>query len=191
MKVSKKEAAASRERILDSASKLFREHGLDGIGVADLMKDAGLTHGGFYGHFSSKEELMAQACDRALAGSVAKWGKLCASGDAKPLSAIARSYLSRRHLDDPGEGCVVAAIGADVSRHGPTVRHAITEGVRSLVETLAGVVPGKTRAAKRRKALAIYASMVGGVVLARAVDDRKLSEEVLKAVSAAIEATTA
>ena len=91
MRVSREQAAESRERILDVASKLFREHGLDGIGVADLMKNAGLTHGGFYGHFSSKEELMAQACARALENSVEKWEKLCEGG--RPLS-VDRQVLS-------------------------------------------------------------------------------------------------
>jgi TetR/AcrR family transcriptional repressor of nem operon len=191
MKVSRIQAAANRERILDAASTLFREHGFDGVGVADLMKDAGLTHGGFYGHFTSKEELMAQACDRAFARSVAKWSRLCAGADGEPLAAIAHSYLSARHRDHPGTGCAVAALGADLSRQGPTVRRAVTRGVRSLVDALASVVPGTTRSARRRKALAAYASMVGALVLARAVDDEKLSKEVLKAVSASMDSITA
>jgi len=189
MRVSREQAAASRERILDVASKLFREHGLEGIGVADLMSSAGLTHGGFYGHFSSKEALMAQACDRALARSVAYWTKLAASDDGKPLSRIAESYLSTRHRDNPGAGCAVAALGADASRRGSIVRRAMTEGVRALVDVLARIVPGRTGALKRRKALTIYASMVGALVLARAVDDADLSKEILKAVSDSIEAT--
>jgi TetR/AcrR family transcriptional regulator, transcriptional repressor for nem operon len=188
MKVSREQAVANRERILDVASGLFREHGFDGIGVADLMKHAGLTHGGFYGHFSSKEDLMAQACDRALAESVAKWARLCAHTDGNPLSAIAKSYLSTRNRDDPGAGCAVAALGADVSRHGPKVRRSFTEGVRSLVEILAKIVPGKSRVAKRRMALTTFASMLGALVLARAVDDPELSEEILNAASGSIQA---
>jgi TetR/AcrR family transcriptional repressor of nem operon len=191
MKVSREQAAANRERILDVASTLFRERGFDGIGVADLMKHAGLTHGGFYGHFSSKEDLMAQACDRALAQSAAKWAKLCAQPGGKPLSSIAKSYLSTRNRDDPGAGCAVAALGADASRQGSKVRHSITEGVRSLVRILAGTVPGKSRAAKRRAALTTFASMVGALVLARAMDDPKLSAEILDAVSGSIEAGAA
>jgi TetR/AcrR family transcriptional repressor of nem operon len=155
------------------------------------MKDAGLTHGGFYGHFSSKEALMGEACDRALANSVAKWDKLCASGDTKALSAIVKYYLSTRHRDDLGGGCAVVALGAEVSRHGPNVRKATSDGVRSLVDVLARVVPGKTRAAKRKRALATFATMVGAIVLARAVlSDAELSEEILKAASASIGATT-
>jgi TetR/AcrR family transcriptional regulator, transcriptional repressor for nem operon len=189
MRVSREQAVANRERILDVASRLFRERGLDGIGVADLMKEAGLTHGGFYGHFASKEELMALACERTLAASATKWGKLCARAEGKPLSAIAKSYLSTRHRDDPGKGCAVAAIAAEASRHGSNVRHAFTKGVCTLVEVLAGAVPGKSRTAKRRKALIDFSSMVGALVLARAVDDAKLSNEILEAVSASIEAT--
>jgi TetR/AcrR family transcriptional regulator, transcriptional repressor for nem operon len=188
MKVSRVQAAANRERILDVASTLFRERGFDGIGVADLMKHAGLTHGGFYGHFSSKEDLMAQACDRALAQSAAKWAKFCAQPGSKPLSSIAKSYLSTRNRDDRGAGCAVAALGVDASRQGLGVRHAITEGVRSLVRILAGTIPGKSRAAKRRAALTTFASMVGALVLARAMDDPKLSAEILDAVKGSIEA---
>jgi TetR/AcrR family transcriptional repressor of nem operon len=189
MKVSREQAAANRERILDVASRLFRERGLDGIGVADLMKNAGLTHGGFYGHFSSKEDLMAQACARSLEGSVRKWSKISGGPGGKPLSSLVRSYLSTRHRDDPGAGCTVAALSIDIARHGPAVRHAFTHGMRSLIEVLAGAVSGKTRAAKRRTALAAYASMVGAIVLSRAVDDAELSEEILEAVAASIEAT--
>lgn len=187
MKVSREQAATSRERILDAASRLFRTHGFDGIGVADLMKDAGLTHGAFYGHFSSKEDLMAQACARALANSLARWEELSAKAGSNGLSAIAKSYLSTRHRDSPGTGCALPSLGSDASRQGPVVRHAITEGLRSLVEVLARIVPGRTRETKRRKALAACACMVGALMLARAVDDPEMSEEILEAVRASLE----
>jgi TetR/AcrR family transcriptional repressor of nem operon len=183
MKVTREAAAASRERILESAARLFRERGLEGIGVADLMRDAGLTHGGFYGHFASKDELKAAACARALSRSVDKWTQVIESEEA-PVAALAKSYLSARHRDDPGRGCAIAAIGSDVAREGPAVRHAITAGLRSLLDLLARVSPGKSRAARRRKAVATYASLVGAIVLARAVDDAKLSDEILHAVAA-------
>jgi TetR/AcrR family transcriptional regulator, transcriptional repressor for nem operon len=179
MKVTREQAAENRERILDAASKLFRERGLDGIGVADLMQGAGLTHGGFYGHFSSKEELMAEACNRALEASVEKWR-------SRDLRGIVHNYLSSRHLDNPGAGCAIAALGSDVSRQGAPVRRAFTSGLRSLIEVLARLVPGKSAAAKRRKALAVYSSMVGALVLARAVDDPKFSHEILRAVASSI-----
>jgi TetR/AcrR family transcriptional repressor of nem operon len=179
MKVTREQAAQNRERILDAAAKLFRERGLDGIGVADLMKDAGLTHGGFYGHFASKEELMAQACARTLANAAQKWS-------ARSLSEIADYYLSKRHVQNPGSGCALATLGGDVSRQGAAVRHAFTEGASALVEVLTERTPGKTRAARRKNALAIFAAMVGALVLARAVDDPELSEEILQAVAGSI-----
>jgi len=148
MKVSREQAAEHRQRILEAAARRFRERGFEGIGVADLMKEAGLTHGGFYGHFSSKEDLIAEASDRALTQSLARWGKLAdrASGDA--LSALAGEYLTSRHRDDPGAGCVLAALGPDVARQGPAVRRSVTGYVRSACDLLAKLVPGKSKAGK-------------------------------------------
>src|ERR1700675_5091971 len=107
MKVSREQAAENRERIVQVAAKLFRERGFDGIGVADLMKAAGLTHGGFYGHFESKEDLMAQACEHATARSKTLFGKLAERVPDDALGEIARAYLSPRHRDDPGAGCLI------------------------------------------------------------------------------------
>jgi TetR/AcrR family transcriptional repressor of nem operon len=182
MKVSREQAARNRERILDAAAQLFRERGFAGTGVADLMKAAGLTHGGFYGHFSSKEDLMAQACARVIERSHETWSKRAAADPADPLSSIARGYLSTRHRDDPGTGCVVAALGSEAARHGSGVRDALTEGLRSSFELLVRLVPGKSAEARRRKAISAYASWVGAMIMARAVDDRVLSKEILDAV---------
>ena len=151
MKVSKEQAAQNRERILEVGTRLFRERGFDGIGVADLMREAGLTHGGFYGHFASKEELMAKACERALAKSAARWESLYARDGREALAAMADSYLSTRHRDHPGGGCIAPAVAIEAARHGPAVRRAFTDGVRSLVDVLARVVPGRTKAAKRKR----------------------------------------
>jgi len=109
MKVSKEQMAENRERILDAAAARFRERGFDGIGVADLMKDAGLTHGGFYGHFASKEDLMAQAAARALANAGAGWQALADAAPDEALGRIVRSYLSAAHRDHPERGCAIAA----------------------------------------------------------------------------------
>ena len=188
MKVSREQAAASRERILDAATRLFRERGFDGIGVADLMREAGLTHGGFYGHFASKEELMAKACERTLAKSAARWEALQVRDGREALAAMADSYLSTRHRDNPGAGCIVAAVGEEAARHGPSVRRAFTQGVGSLLDILARVMPGRSREARRDKALATFASMVGAMVLARAVDDPEMSVQILKAVRDSIAA---
>ena len=181
MKVTRERAAQNRERILDAAAQLFRERGFEGIGVADLMKEAGLTHGGFYGHFSSKDDLIAQASARELARSLAYWSKAGDDASGDRLSAIAALYLTGTHRDNPGAGCVLAALGPDVSRQGPAVRHAVTDYVRSVCDLLANLVPGKSKAARRSKAISTYATLVGAMVLARAVDDRALSQEILDA----------
>jgi len=186
MRVSRVEAAQNRERIIEVAAKLFRERGFDGIGVVDLMKSAGLTHGGFYGHFASKEDLMAQACARALEGSLDALHQVAERGGGNALSAVASAYLSPAHRDRPGEGCVLAALGAEAARHGSPVRSAFTRGVRSALDMLTRLVPGTSERVKRERALATYASMIGALVLARAVDDPELSEEVLQSVLASI-----
>lgn len=186
MKVSREQAAENRQRIVETASRLFREHGLAGIGVADLMKRAGLTHGGFYGHFPSKEDLMAEACARALAESLAKWRARVDAEPDDPLGAVAALYLSESHCAQPGGGCAIAALGSEAARHGEPVRRAMTDGLRPLIDLLAERVPGRSKSAKRQKALATFASMVGAVTLARAVDDPALAEEILRATSESI-----
>ena len=186
MRVSREQAAENRQRIVEMAARLFRERGLDGIGVADLMKSAGLTHGGFYGHFQSKEDLMAQACARALEDSLAKWRERVEAEPEDPLAAVAALYLSASHCAQPGDGCALAALGSEAARQGAPVRHALTAGMRPLIDLLARIVPGRAQAARRQKALATFASMVGAVTLARDVDDPALAEEILQAVSAAV-----
>jgi len=186
MKVSREQAARNRELILDAAARLFRERGFEGTGVADLMRAAGLTHGGFYGHFASKEDLIAQACARAFAQSHERWRKSADKTPDDPVSSIAGDYLTRRHCDDPGQGCALAALGPDVARQGLSVRRAVTQGMRSLYDLLTGLVPGRSRAARRQKAISIYASLVGGMIMARAVDDRELAREILHAVAASV-----
>ena len=181
MKVSREQAAENRERILDAAARLFREKGFDGIGVADLMQGAGLTHGGFYGQFASKEDLAAQACARALAQSATKLDRSIAEHPKHPLQAVAASYLSARHRDNAGDGCAFVALGAEAPRHTPAVRHVFAQALQQRVEKLMQLVPG-TKAARRRKALSTMAHLVGAQVLARAVDDTELSDEILHAV---------
>jgi len=186
MKVTREQAAQNRDRILDTAAKLFREHGFDGIGVADLMKAAGLTHGGFYGHFDSKEDLMAQACAHALTKSVDRWELAIEKSPGDPLSAVVQAYVSAKHRDQPGLGCALAALGPDAYRQGPQVRKTLTAGMRSLVDILIRLLPEKSKAAKRQRALAAFSAMVGALILARAVDDAKLSNEILHAVATSV-----
>src|SRR5437868_4212921 len=114
MKVSRQQAAINHDRIVETAAQLFRERGYEGIGVADLMKEAGLTHGGFYGHFASKEELIAEASVRALTESLARLSNIAERAHDDPLSAMAEAYLTSGHRDDPGDGCLLAALGTEV-----------------------------------------------------------------------------
>jgi TetR/AcrR family transcriptional regulator, transcriptional repressor for nem operon len=179
MKVTREEAARNRERIVDAAARLFRERGFEGIGVADLMKEVGLTHGGFYGHFASKDELEIEACTRALSHSLAAWRKRAEQGREHPLSAITDGYLTARHRDDPGGGCLLAALASDVSRRSGGVRHAVTDYLNAAFDLLQRFTPGRTKAARRRKAIHLYASLIGALVMARAVDDDALSREIL------------
>ncbi|WP_296447120.1 TetR/AcrR family transcriptional regulator [Rhodoferax sp. UBA5149] len=186
MKVTREQASQNRDRVLDVAARLFRERGFEGIGVADLMKSAGLTHGGFYGQFASKEELMAEACARSFDGAVNTWTKIGGRATGNPLAAVMKGYLSQQHRDNPGEGCVMAALGADASRQGSSLRHAVTVGTRKLLDLFTTFAPGRIKAVKRERALVAYASMVGALILARAVDDEALSDEILHAVAAAL-----
>ena len=174
MKVSREEAAANHERILKAASALFRAKGFDGVGVADIMKKAELTHGGFYGHFSSKDDLAAQASQRSMENSAANWQRVVAAAPDRPYAALLEHYLTPRHRDEPGRGCAFAALGTDVARSGKTVRNAYGEGLVALIEILAAAVPGRSKATRRRKAVAAMAGLVGALTLARAVGDPAL-----------------
>jgi TetR/AcrR family transcriptional repressor of nem operon len=183
--VTRDQAAANREKILDVAGTLFRERGYDGIGVADIMKRAGLTHGGFYGHFVSKDDLAAEITARVL-GREGWLERL--TGKSRPAMAdVVRNYLSPRHRDDPGHGCLFAALGSDVSRQPRVVRRAFTDGLRKRVDIVRDLLPGRSAAVRRQKAIAVMAGLVGALVLARAVDDRKLSDEILEAVAASLD----
>jgi len=191
MRVSKEQAAENREKILGLAASMYREKGFDGIGIADLMKAAGLTHGGFYGHFASKEDLMAQACTRAV-------DELLMAGESRadakdPFSAFIEYYLSIGHRDNPGSGCLMAALGADAARQSPKVRHVFTENAQRLLQAMVGLLRGRNKAVKsfsekkiREEALVTLAILVGAQVIARAVDDEKLSKDVLQNAAAFI-----
>jgi TetR/AcrR family transcriptional regulator, transcriptional repressor for nem operon len=145
------------------------------------MKAAGLTHGGFYVNFKSKEDLAAQACERALETSRQRMGALAGSASGDPLSEMVRYYVSARHRDDPGAGCAFAALAPDAARQESAVRSVFTEGLRSYLDMLAQAMPGRTAAQRRRQAMSALSQMVGAVVLARAGDDPALSDEILYA----------
>jgi TetR/AcrR family transcriptional repressor of nem operon len=196
MRVSRAKAAEHRDRIIDAAGALFRAKGFGGIGVADIMKAADLTHGGFYGHFASKDDLVAQASRRAMARAAANWTKLVEAAPDSPYAALLEHYLSPKHRDDPGKGCAFAALGNDAARSGKVVRKAFAEGLAPLIDILAQSIPGKSapgksivgksipdksKAARRRKAVAAMATLVGALTLARAVEGTPLSDEMLEA----------
>lgn len=181
MKVSREQAAANRERIVDAAAALFRANGFDGIGVADIMKAAKLTHGGFYGHFSSKDDLIAQASRRTMARAAANWRRILVEAPDHAYAALLEHYLSQRHRDEPGNGCAFAALGNDTARSGKQIRVAFAEGLEPLLDVLTETVPGRNKPARRRKAVAAMATLVGALTLARAVAGTPLSDEILKA----------
>ena len=186
MKVTREQVAKNRQRILEVAGKLFREKGFNGVSVADIMKSAGLTHGAFYGHFASKDELAAQACANAVTKTLDIWTAFASDKSPDQLGAIVTNYLTPSHRDDLGGGCVLAALGADVVRQPGSVRHALTDGIRSTVAMLSMMAPGASNTAHREKALATLAGLVGALTLARAADDRRLSDEILNAALATL-----
>jgi TetR/AcrR family transcriptional repressor of nem operon len=169
MKVSREQVAANRQTILAAAGHLFRAQGFEGVTVADVMKAAGLTHGGFYGYFKSKDDLIAQTL-----------AHLFAEGPAEiDLARYAESYLSQRNCQNVAGGCPTAALGSETTRQTPEARAAMTKGLRQQIERLSRSAKGKTAAEKRRAAIGSWAAMLGAMIMARFSDDPKLSEELL------------
>ncbi|HEY5795084.1 MAG TPA: helix-turn-helix domain-containing protein [Bosea sp. (in: a-proteobacteria)] len=171
MKVSREQMAENRRRILDVASRLFRDKGFDAVSVAEVMKAAGLTHGGFYGHFSSKDDLIAQSLAHVLASD---------AGGGSDLRAYVESYLSPRHRDNCAGGCPTAGLAAAVRHQTPAARAAMTVGLRSQIDRMGKALPELDAADRRRAAIGSFAAMVGAVILARAIDDPAFSDEVLQ-----------
>jgi TetR/AcrR family transcriptional repressor of nem operon len=182
-RVSKEEALRTRATIVETSSRLFRERGLDGTSIADLMSASGLTHGGFYGHFPSKDALAAEACTEAFSISRGRWQKKVAATNASSKQAIVDAYLSNRSRDRSGDGCPTPSLAGDVARapRDAAVRSAFSAGVQDLVRILASTEGRGDAATDRREALADYATMVGAMVLARATAGQPISEELLVA----------
>jgi TetR/AcrR family transcriptional repressor of nem operon len=170
MRVTKEQMAEHRRRILEAAGHLFREKGFEAVTVAEVMQAAGLTHGGFYGHFKSKDDLIAETLAQVFAGPGSELG----------LQEYAAWYLTPGHRDNMAGGCAIAALGNDTLRQSPEARAKMTEGVRRLIDRLARNAPGQNDAEKRRATVAGYAAMVGALVLSRISDDPKLSGELLE-----------
>ena len=176
MRVTKEKAAENRERILKASSRLIRELGISGVGVDALTEAAGMTHGSLYSQFGSKERLVEEALAHALVAS----GKTTAG--ATTLAHYVAAYLTPEHRDRPGHGCPLAALACEMPRQGEGVRARFTDGVRGMLKHLSGRLnPGLKRSQRDEQALATVASLVGAIVLARAVDDPELSDAILRA----------
>jgi len=168
---------ASHERIVSAAARAIRRSGYDGTGVADIMKEAGLTHGAFYAHFASREAMLAEAADRAGAESVAAVANAVAKvPPEKALAAMLGAYLSREHVENAELGCPVAALGSEMPRQAPEVRRAATLRIKEMIDLVARQSPDWGRPGAHERALATVATMVGAVLLARAVDEPALSD---------------
>lgn len=181
-KASREQAQLNREKVIEKASRLFRERGFDGVGIADVMKHAGLTHGGFYAQFLSKEHLMAEACAKAWRDRNTRWRNVLDQTKRKNLSTLAAIYLSKEHCDSPGEGCVAASLGVDSGHQGPRVRSKFEAGLKEFIDLLMQLLPAGSQKVQRREAITACAAMVGAVVMARGVSDDAFAEEILHAV---------
>jgi TetR/AcrR family transcriptional repressor of nem operon len=168
----------THDRIVRTAAAAIRKHGFDGISVADLMEEAGLTHGGFYAHFASRDAMLAEALDEAAHESLDRLSK--AADDAKPqnaLDATVDAYLSDRHVAHPEHGCTFAALGSETTRQSPAIRHVATRRVREMVDLLERQMSGSSKASRHEDALGVMTTMVGALLLARVVDDPQLSKD--------------
>jgi TetR/AcrR family transcriptional regulator, transcriptional repressor for nem operon len=173
---------ASHERIVSVAARAIRRSGYDGTGVADIMKQAGLTHGAFYAHFPSREAMLAEAADRACADSAAAIANVLSKvPPEQALGSLLRGYLSREHLENVESGCPLAAVGSETSRQTPEVRRATTQHVKAMIDLVARQSPDWGQPAAHERALLTVSAMVGTLVLARAVDEPALSDSLREA----------
>jgi TetR/AcrR family transcriptional repressor of nem operon len=181
MGYSQAQKAESRQRVLETAARQIRENGIEGLGVADCMRSAGLTHGAFYGHFDSRDALIVEALEYAVAQSRKRIAALSAGTagvkEKEPLRAIAESFLSERHIKNPGTGCALCALAGEARHASPEVRKRLTAYVHSLASQIAQTLASHSETA----ALGIVATVVGAVTLARAVDDKELAKSILSA----------
>ena len=183
MGYSKAQKNKTHERIVAIASKRFREKGLAGFGIAELMKEAGLTVGGFYKHFDSRDELVAEAVSAAF-GTWQRQKEAAESG-GHPLSfeRLIDDYVCDAHRRNPGAGCAFSALAPEIARSDKRTRALTSEQVQNDLELIAGLLPGKDKRAARSRAILTFSALVGAMSLARAVSDEALSREILKTVA--------
>ncbi|MGF6227164.1 TetR/AcrR family transcriptional repressor of nem operon [Inquilinus ginsengisoli] len=181
MRKSRQEAAETRRRIVDAASKEFRRNGISATGLSDLMAAAGLTHGGFYRHFNSKDDLVAEVCVSAAEMLIASIGKEQADHpDQSPFETTVKGYLSAGHRDNPAEGCPFAALGSELTRGDDLVREKATDGFREVVGVVARQFTEVNADVARGRALSALATMIGALTMSRMVNDPDLSAEILR-----------
>lgn len=182
MRYSKEHKQETHERIVKRAAVRLREKGAHGIGVADLMKEAGLTHGGFYAHFDSREALVIEAMGHIMDRATERWRKL---GEQTPpekrLATIVDSYLSEVHRDDPGHGCAIPTLGAEIARESPKTRKAFAAKLEQMIDMLASIIPDVPSKAARKQATTTIATMMGTLVMARIAGNGEFSDEILAA----------
>jgi TetR/AcrR family transcriptional regulator, transcriptional repressor for nem operon len=180
MRYTKEHKQETHDRIVRKASIRLREKGAHGIGVADLMKEAGLTHGGFYAHFDSREALVIEAFGYAMDRAVEHWRKLAAeTPPEKRLSTIVDSYVSATHRDDPGRGCAVPTLGAEIARESAKTRKAFAAKLDQMIDLVADQIPDVPRKTARRLAMGTMATMMGALVMSRVAGSGELSDEIL------------
>ncbi|MBK9670566.1 MAG: TetR/AcrR family transcriptional regulator [Thermomonas sp.] len=168
---------ATHERIVDAAARAIRRSGYHGTGVADIMKEAGLTHGGFYAHFASRDAMLAEAADHAGSEAVALMERVAAAVPAQDaLPAMIRAYLSDAHAKAIETGCATAALASEMPRQAPEVRRAATRRIKEMIDLVARHSPEWGQSGAHEQALVAVSTMVGALVLARAVDDPRLSD---------------
>ncbi len=185
MRVSRAQAAENRQNVIDVASRLFREHGFDGIGLKDLMEGAGMTQGAFYKQFASKEDLAAQASARAMGCASRRWVDAAAANPEDPLGAIIAFYLSKEHRDAKMEGCPLVALGGDAARQSADVKASFEAGIKAHVQFLSRLLSNADEKPDG-KAMAILSTMVGAVTLSRVVNDPDLAQSILNAAAESV-----
>jgi len=182
MRYSKEHKQETHARIVKKASVRLREKGAHGIGVADLMKEAGLTHGGFYAHFDSREALVIEAFGYAMDRSTERWRKIAEeTPPEKRLATIVETYLTQLHRDDPGHGCAVPTLGAEIARESPKTRRAFAAKLDQMIEMMADQIMDVPRKAARKQAMAALATMIGTLVLSRIAGAGEFSDDILSA----------
>lgn len=180
MRVTRAQAEANREAVINAASRLFREHGFDGIGLKDLMKGAGLTQGGFYKQFESKDDLAALASRRAMESATRRWSSVAASS-SDPLRAVVDLYLSAGHRGETGDGCPLVALGSDAARQSTEVRTPFQDGIEAHLQVLEELMPEKGEPDADEKAMVVLSLMVGAVTLSRIMTNADMSDRLLQA----------